>query len=55
MSEITRRELLALGGMGVSAALLESVRALAETVKPVRIQEIDSFKLDIPVSKEELA
>lgn len=55
MSEITRRELLALGGMGVSAALLEPVRALAETVKPVRIQEIDSFKLDIPVSKEELA
>ena len=52
---MTRRELLASAGMAAGAALLEPVRTLAETVKPVRIREVDSFRLTIPVSKEELA
>jgi L-alanine-DL-glutamate epimerase-like enolase superfamily enzyme len=52
MREITRRALLA---VGASATLLDRVRALAESVKPVRIREVNSFRLKIPVSKDEMA
>ncbi len=55
MSGSTRRAFLETAGAAASAALLQPIRTLAETVKPVRIREIDSFTLDIPVSKEELA
>jgi L-alanine-DL-glutamate epimerase-like enolase superfamily enzyme len=55
MREITRRELLASGGAAATAALLDPVRALAQKVKPVRIRGIDSFRLNIPASREELA
>ena len=55
MSRSTRRAFLGAAGAAASAALLQPIRTLAETVKPVRIREIDSFRLDIPVSKEELA
>lgn len=36
-----------------SAALLEPVRAVAQAAKPVRIRDVELFKLDIRVSKEE--
>ena len=49
----TRREFLALSGLA-SAALLGPVRALAQAVKPVRIRDVELFRLDIPVSKAEL-
>ncbi len=49
----TRREFLALSGLA-SAALLGPVRALAQAVKPVRIRDVELFRLDIPVSKAEI-
>ena len=53
MVEMTRRELLALGGLA-AGTLLDPVRALAEAVKPVRIRGVELFRLDIPASQEDL-
>ncbi len=53
MEKETRREFLSLSACA-AATLLEPVRVLAEAVKPVRIREIELFKLNIPASKEEL-
>lgn len=53
MDKRTRRQFLSLSGFGLSA-LHARVQAVAEAVKPVRIRDVELFKLDIKVSKEEL-
>jgi L-alanine-DL-glutamate epimerase-like enolase superfamily enzyme len=52
MGEHTRRDFLKSSAVA-SALVLEPVRALAATVKPVRIRDVDLFPIDIPVSKAE--
>jgi D-galactarolactone cycloisomerase len=53
MGSLTRRNLLSLGGrLGVG---LGAVGALRAAVKPVRITDVDLFRIDIPVGKAEAA
>jgi L-alanine-DL-glutamate epimerase-like enolase superfamily enzyme len=52
-STLTRRELLALSA-GLTAGLLEPVRAVAAAAKPVRIRDIETFRLNLPASPADL-
>lgn len=49
-----RRKLLAAMLPAVTGALLDPLRALAQSVKPVRIKSIDIFPIEIPIPEEEL-
>ena len=48
----TRRNFLATA-IASSAAILDPLRSLAETVKPVTIRDVDIFRIEIPVSTGE--
>jgi L-alanine-DL-glutamate epimerase-like enolase superfamily enzyme len=52
---LSRRSLFATFGATLSARLLEPVRAVAQSVKPVRITRIEGFSIQIPIPAEEAA
>ncbi len=54
MLVLTRRTFLSSLAASTVALLLEPLRALAQNVKPVRIQNIDVFPIKIPIPREEI-
>ena len=55
MHLLSRRNLLTAFGASVTGRLLEPVRAIAQSVKPVRITRIEGFSIQIPIPAEEAA
>ena len=55
MHLLSRRNLLTTLGATVTGRLLEPVRAIAQSVKPVRITRIEGFSIQIPIPAEEAA
>jgi L-alanine-DL-glutamate epimerase-like enolase superfamily enzyme len=50
---MSRRELLALSA-GLTSTLLAPVRAVAAAAKPVRIRDVEGFRLNLPASEADL-